>query len=515
MYMNVESFSNNVGQSWDIHSHIFRDFIFVNISIGLVRTEEMRKEVDRLYLLDKLKYYNATINSTCIEHIIMLQGSLEQEIYARKLLGVLLVAEEDYFLRNKVIKLLRKHYPIVYRSVKKINNKELMIKYLKMDEATQRTERRLDAAVYLYLFIHCSSNQVDQAYILSIINDIKNYESNSPMTTNIDKELEKNKNRIQEIKALVEKEYGKVQDYKDVLNTHNENVDDIGAILENLFMINKIDINQIFDNSDPVNIDKIILAYIKAGYRKKEKNLILQAIVNGIFIQYMINEYKKLKKLYFENNQETMYFKTHSLEQRISSLENENADMKKNLELFYEQKASFDETLKNQINKLNKSHKAEVIQMAKTNEKLRKQLEEEEKYRSELNILREYMFEVKNNYTPSDPDKTLENYIANKKILIIGGAKAWRRKVKERYAEISTLNGFNDNFEINALSSVDYIFFYTGFMSHSTYNRAMSYIRTNGLKFGYIGKTNIDLVEEELVEELQKLEIGRRLNLSD
>jgi hypothetical protein len=513
--MNVESFSYNIGQSRNIHSHILRDFIFVNISIGLVRTEEMMKDVERLYLLDKLKYYNATINSTCIDHIIMLQGSLEQEIYARKLLGILVVAEEDYFLRNKVIKLLRKYYPIVYRSVKKLNNKELMIKHLKMDEVAQRTERRLDAAVYLYLVIHCSPSQVDQAYIISIINDIKNYESNSPMTTNIDEELEKNKNKIQEIKALVEKEYGKLHDYKDVLNTHNEKVDDIGAILENLFMINKIEINQIFNNSYPIDINKIILSYIKGGYRKQEKNLILQAIVNGIFIQYMINEYKKSKKLYFQDNQETLYFKIHSLEERNNILENENTDMKKKLELFYEQKASFDETLKNQINKLNKSHKTEIIQMAKINEKLRKQLEEEEKYRNELNILREYMFEVKNNYAPSDPNKTLENYITNKRILIIGGAKAWRRKVKERYAEISTLNGFNDNFEINALSSVDYIFFYTGFMSHSTYNRAMSYIRTNGLKFGYIGKTNIDLVEEEIIEELQKIEIGRRLNLSD
>ena len=33
---------------------------------------------------------------------------------------------------------------------------------------------------------------------------------------------------------------------------------------------------------------------------------------------------------------------------------------------------------------------------------------------------------------------------------------------------------------------------------------AMSFIRTNQIKFGYIGKTNIDLVEEEIIDELEK-----------
>lgn len=42
-------------------------------------------------------------------------------------------------------------------------------------------------------------------------------------------------------------------------------------------------------------------------------------------------------------------------------------------------------------------------------------------------------------------------------------------------------------------------------MNHSTYYKAINFIRTNNLNFGYIGKTNIDLVEQEIIEELDTL----------
>ena len=43
-------------------------------------------------------------------------------------------------------------------------------------------------------------------------------------------------------------------------------------------------------------------------------------------------------------------------------------------------------------------------------------------------------------------------------------------------------------------------------MDHATYYRAINFIRSHNIKFGYIGKTNIELVEYELIDELQKCE---------
>lgn len=130
----------------------------------------------------------------------------------------------------------------------------------------------------------------------------------------------------------------------------------------------------------------------------------------------------------------------------------------------------------------------------------------QKKYRNELNELREYLFNVNNNYTPSNSNKTLDYYIARKNIIIIGGTKEWRRKFRDKYPELRTLSGFNGTFDSNILANYDYVFFYTGFMDHSTYYRAINFIRSNAINFGYIGKTNIELVEDELIDELQKYE---------
>lgn len=60
-------------------------------------------------------------------------------------------------------------------------------------------------------------------------------------------------------------------------------------------------------------------------------------------------------------------------------------------------------------------------------------------------------------------------------------------------------------FDTNILSNYDYIFFYTGYMDHATYYRAINFIRSYNIKFGYIGKTNMELVEDELIDELEKI----------
>ncbi len=149
----------------------------------------------------------------------MTQGTLEQEIEGRKALGILLIAEKDYNLRNTVIKLLRKYYPIVFNAVKKHDKRELIKRYLQMDEVTRKTEGRIDAAVYFYFGIYRSAEAVDQGFFKSIINDVKAFEFYDPMTRDIAKELEIHKSEIQEIKALIKREYGKINSYKDILNS--------------------------------------------------------------------------------------------------------------------------------------------------------------------------------------------------------------------------------------------------------------------------------------------------------
>jgi len=135
---------------------------------------------------------------------------------------------------------------------------------------------------------------------------------------------------------------------------------------------------------------------------------------------------------------------------------------------------------------------------------LEKKLNEEKSLRLEIESLREYELNLNDNCDNEHSDENLYDYIQNKKIIIIGGDKEWRRRFRIKYPEIRTLNGFNENFDINALNNSDFIFFYTKYMNHSTFHKAMNYIKFNECKFGYIGKTNMNLVEKEIIEKIVK-----------
>ncbi|HEY5523902.1 MAG TPA: hypothetical protein VIK26_01045 [Clostridium sp.] len=501
---NIDSFSKSIGYKWNIASDTLKNYILANISVFIVRNTELKKNINKLYFLDKIKYYNAAINSSCINHIIMTQGTLEQEIEGRKALGILLIAEHDHNLRNSVISLLRKSYPVVFNAVKKHDKRELVKMYIQIDEVTRITEARLHGALYFYFAIYRFCECIDQGFLKSIIDDMKFFEFYDPMTRVIDKELILHKSELQEIKSLLKKEYGKINSYKDILNSGIEDVSEFGSILENLFIINKLDINHLFYNSNFLNIDEIILSYIKRNNGNLNLKVILQTIINGIFIKSLINEYKKSRTLYFDNNQETMVFRINSLEEELSEVEEENIVLSTKITSLEQEKYLFDGILNNEKNSINKKHKSEVLGLQNTIKELQDQVLLERKYRDELNELREYIFKVDKNYIPPSSNKTLDYYIARKKLLIIGGTREWRRRFREKYPELRTLTGFNGTFDTNILINYDYVFFYTGFMDHATYYRAINFIRAHQIKFGYIGKTNIDLVEYELIDELGK-----------
>lgn len=502
--LNIGSFSKMIGQTWNVSENVLANYILANVSIAMIRNAEMKKDINKLYLLDKIKYYEAVKNSSCSKHIIMTQGTLEQEIEGKKALGILLIAENDYNLRSTIINLLRKHYCVVFNAVKKHDKRELTKRYHLMDEVTMKTEARLEAAIYFYFGIYRKANEIDQGFFKSIINDIKAFEFCDPMTRDITKELEVHKNELQEIKSLLKREYGKINSFKDILNSNINIIEESGEILENIFIINKLDVNHLFTNSNFLNIDEILLSYIKMGYTSLDPKAILQVLVNGIFIKSLINEYKKSKNLYFENNQEILHIKINTLEDNLNTVNVTNKDISNKLMISKKENTKFEDTLNIQINKVNKTHNSEVVEMQNRINDLENQLLVEKRYRTELNGLREYVFKINNDYIPLAQTKSLSDYISNFNIIIIGGAKDWRRKFREKYPELRTLHGFSENFDTSVLANCDYVFFYPGFMNHATYYKAMSFIRTNQLKFGYIGKTNIDLVELEIIDELEK-----------
>ncbi|MDP4178700.1 MAG: hypothetical protein Q8900_10215 [Bacillota bacterium] len=503
--MNISNFSKIICKNMNITEDTLRDYLFANISISLIKTTDMKNDINKLYHLDKLKYIDAVNNSTCKNHTIIIQGTLSQEIYARKVLGILLIAEDDFNLRSKVIKLLRKHYPMVFNSVKQHNLKSLKTNYSPMNEFNREIESHLLASVYFYFSIYRSPDLVDQGCISSIITDMQNFEFCNAINADMEIEVSKCKPKIDKIKALIKEKYGKINSITDIFTNKNTLIQDFGFFAQNIFITNKIDINYIFNTSEYINTDKIILAYIQMGQENLNTEFIALSIISGIFIQALINEYKNTRNLYFMNNQEKLLFEAAELKESLQKSEQDNIELKNIQASLKIEKINFDKTLNDKILTINKNHSSEINGLQNKIKELENQLSEEKKYRNELNALREYVFEVNNEYIPDNIDISFESCIKEKKILIIGGSKDWRRKFRDTYPEIRTLHGFNENFELTILNSYNYIFFYTGYINHATYYKAMNFIRTHQVKFGYIGKTNVELVKEEIIEEIQRL----------
>ena len=502
-YINIENFSRKIGEKIGIGSSIVKDYILAKVSIALASNIDERIKIDEIYNKDNFKYYDASIKSSTINYILMNQGDLDEEIYARKVLGILLIAEYDFNLRNSIIKILRIYYREVFNSVKKVDKKKLVNKYSKMDKITREIEAKLDSAVYFYITIYKSPNWLDEGFITAIIDDIMHFEFEDFISVDIQEEIRTKSSNIYKIKEEFHKKYGEINDYKDFIAFINKYDEEKLSILKNIFKVNKLDIDYLFKN-DEFNIDKIILAYIEAD---KAAFKLEDILINSVIMQLLIDKYKESKEIYFNNNEETVNFKLKDLKRVVNEVTDKNRNLNLAVKDLEEYKKQTENILHNERNKLIKEHNIEINYLKNRIKELENNLYEEQKYKMELNALREYVFEKDNNYMPEDEDKNLVNYINGKKIIIIGGAKEWRRKFREKYPEIRSLNGFNENFDVTVLGMVDYVFFFTGHMSHATYYKAINYIRLNQIPFGYIGKTNLDLVELELIDELEKYEV--------
>ncbi len=505
--INVSSFSKIISEHLNIEINTIRNYIFANISISLTRSKEMKKDINKMYCEDRLKYYNAALNDTCINYISIKQANIEQEIYSRRIVGVLIEGETDSTLRSKIIKVLRKYYPIIYNAVKKHDKKILKNRYMKMDLVTRNKEAKFDAAVYLYFAIYISPEIVDQGFIISILNDIEDFESKNFINQNIESELKNYKNRIQEVKLLIKREFGKIYNFKDILRHNNEDVRKLGEILEDLFVINGINIESMFEESQFICIEKIILPYVRKS-KNEDSDIILFGIISGIFIQSLINEYKKARNLYFNNTEELFSYKLSILEEQMIEAKKENISLKNKLDHSNKEKLMYEKRLKSELSELDNAYKLEIKKKEDQIRILENKLNEEKILRLDLEYLKEYEFNSDINHEISDSNKKLDKYTISKKIIIIGGDKEWRRRFRIKYPEIRMLNGFNENFDIRILNTADYIFFYTQYMNHSTFHRAMDFIKLNKCKFGYIGKTNIDLVEREIIEKIDTCEVN-------
>lgn len=125
--------------------------------------------------------------------------------------------------------------------------------------------------------------------------------------------------------------------------------------------------------------------------------------------------------------------------------------------------------------------------------------------REELIALRNFVYNLKDEVGPEeDVLSKMKKVISDKKIAIIGGHQNWHNKLKKIFPEWTYI--YMDEFKsvtTNMLEHHDFVFFYSDYLSHKSYNKCVAMLRENNIPFGYLHGVNIDITIRQVYEGMQ------------
>lgn len=126
--------------------------------------------------------------------------------------------------------------------------------------------------------------------------------------------------------------------------------------------------------------------------------------------------------------------------------------------------------------------------------------------RRELIALREHVYNsAEKNFTPEEKDiEMMAASIAKLRIVIIGGHDNWTAKLRSRFRNWEFISPrVSGTVDTSFLKSADHIYFFTDFISHSTYLRYVHVIKECSLPFGYIHSINIENNIRQIYDEVE------------
>lgn len=250
----------------------------------------------------------------------------------------------------------------------------------------------------------------------------------------------------------------------------------------------------------------------KLGYKIKKPVLTLDAYVAMVTINILLQHIIDSKKVFFENNNETMYSTVAMLQDKISEQNGEIKRLKDEL-LTYENRIAI---LKNQIQMLSDVQSKEIkdllrpydeenLLLKRNISELENALKKECEKNTELNALRSFAFDVRREYFPESNLRSLSELTEGKKIIVIGGHINWRNDLKNKYPAFQIFDGSVNTADLSSIQSADFVFLNVSNMSHAMYYKIMSILRTNNIPFDYLGRAiNQELCEKEMADILSK-----------
>jgi hypothetical protein len=500
----VKEYFNDLGYT-DIS-----DLMMLHIANGIAYYRNIEKDIDELYESRKYEFYKMAKESPVYNHFAITQLNLHEEIYTKKMLGVLLLAEEDNDIQQQVMQTIKKANKRMFAGIKSNGYMGYMAEIITDNFDFSLIHSGTFVGIYLLLTIKGKDiiNEREKQLIKGVLEEYREKQiigNSESMLIDIEKGIQDNKQFLKILKERITEDKGSYLDYHDVTLSTNENIkktDSIVALLfelENLSSSNIMGQVKLTDN----DIQQILMSY-KILYNDKNLERSTNVLIYGIIIKSLIKAYKNVKDIYFKNNKETLFLDLEYLEGKLKKSEEKEKLLEEKLKILANENDKLKNNLDRQIKNVEKNFNNETISIRKELCDYKGKYDTELKNRNELNELRELMFLIRKEYIPEKLEVNINDLTKHKKIAVIGGSNEWKMRITEKYSNITGIDGFNEGFDQNILSTIDFVFFYTGYMNHGTYYKAINFMRNKEIPFGYIGKTNIDLVEREMVDVLKK-----------
>lgn len=538
---------------------IDRETFLAYLSAYIAAFDSLALKFEEIYQTDVERFYLIAIRSKGYSHCIMNDGSILRDYKTKRIFGVLLAADEDDILRNKVEKILYRFDEPFKDFVKKPTMKAMQIlqsKYSSSYSDNDKTQAGVYIPVYLAINKHGTDADVGefQSVLQWISENIKFHEKNGndviqqiieevPITYALSKVDEKAwkickllKDGHDLISAALPVEtiltgrdnkweggemFRELMKYKESGGKENVDFYRMSIMLSAFSFIAQYfgfsptsllkDIN--LNKEEQRVIAKVLFfrAY-RSRYIDNLHEISWYVALNEYFTAatfYMLLKSIKQAKQYFEdNNNETIFSQIQYYREEKERQDEELERLRKELQEEREKNDLLRQQLQSQgagATTDTKPFMEEISALNRQVKELREELETEREKTDELNRLREFVFSIQSEYVPESDETDLKDLTKGKKIVVIGGHINWRNKLKKKYPAIVTMDGHNAASDFGPLSSADLVLLNTFNMSHKVYYKVIEMLRKGTAKFDYIGRsTNQELYEKEIADIIKK-----------
>ena len=490
------------------------------IAKGLALKSNLHEDIDKIYNLNKNRFYEAAINTGLYDDYFFKMNDVETEIYCKKALGIINACcifktdkhnldEFSLEVKTSLLKLIHKGYKRTYKTFEQDNILTEDTSKILINENNTSTDSLLCwAGVTVFLAVIFNDNTVGEPSLppsvkkillqaFDLIKTIHEQQANVIKKDDVSNKLFLTCKRFvkkayggtlpDSLSAAMLKDFGKPSDDKDI-TIRNYFYGGIGIMVHEGTPYNCVE-TVTFEKKD---LDDIILSYIH-GVLKQEDTKYTPSAADlekcldffnwAIILKAYCRDYVKTKNLFFKNTDlfkdpdelEVIQHEANLAKQKVSEQEqliNTKQQMLNELQLKYDRLYKSKDLLKDELQSEIDSYKYEVDSL----------------YASLRALPGTYL--DNNNIPPEE--------VEDLKVLIFCGRDRWQKKISEMFPKFKFVQTDDAGFDTDLIDSADYVVFNTLYASHGLFYKVINYIRAKKRKFIYVDGYN----EQHLIQAL-------------